>query len=47
MRFMVLDTGSKPGIISSPKMIVRYGQKGQLTINEPNQKIHLTIVAAK
>ena len=47
MKFLVLDTSTKPGIISSPTMIVKYGKKGELTINEPNQKIHLSIVAAK
>jgi len=46
MKFLVLDTGSKPGVVSAPTIVVKYGQKGQLTLNEDNQKIHLTIVAS-
>lgn len=42
--FLVLDTDKNPKIISKPKLVVFYGQKGQITIKERNNKIGLVVL---
>lgn len=45
--FLVLSTnGSKPTIVTAPKIEVHYGQSGQILINENNQKLKLNIIAS-
>lgn len=46
MKFLVLDTGEQPGVISAPTMVVRYGQPGQINIAAKSHKIQLTLTAA-
>lgn len=45
VKFLVLDTHKKPTIISSPELLMRYGQKGQLIINGKNQKLQINVMA--
>ena len=45
MKFLVLDTGATPGILSSPRMVVAYGKKGEVIIEDKNQKVELSILA--
>ncbi|RDI40060.1 hypothetical protein [Aquicella lusitana] len=45
MRFLVLDTGMKPNIISAPKLAMRYGQKAELTVDDSDKKIELGVIA--
>lgn len=45
LKFIVLDTSAKPVIISVPQMVVRYGQKGQITLDAKTHKLQLDVLA--
>ena len=45
MKFLVLDTGTTPGILYSPRLVVAFGKKGIVTVEDKNQKVELSILA--